>query len=159
MQNREYKKLSGFTGITGHIINLHDPINFDIDLQLTEEQQKIYQSVVKRNYCYVEYDDQLLFENGDITLKQQTGTTYRCHLRGIMINKNCHSVNILLSNIKQKVEQLLRFNDRRVICSLSDIDIYSRILVNISIPKGEELIDLREYLLSQDTGSLFNVYY
>lgn len=59
--------------IVGFVVNVHDPLNFDIDLLLTRDQEKQYQSIIKNEYKYHDETDQQI----------KSSYAYRCRLRGI----------------------------------------------------------------------------
>jgi hypothetical protein len=52
--------------------------------------------------------------------------SYRCHLRGIVANKGME-----LNNIVPETKRIIYDNDGWVMCLISDIDIYGRILIDL----------------------------
>lgn len=73
----KYSHYAPIAGIIGYIVNLHDPLNYDIDLcGLDETLKQRYSSIIRNTYTYKDEDGQV-----------QTGTTYRCRLKGIGIQQ------------------------------------------------------------------------
>jgi hypothetical protein len=73
----KYSHFTPITGVIGYIVNLHDPLNYDIDLcGLDPSLRERYASIIQNTYSYQD-------ENGEV----QTGTTYRCRLKGIGIHQ------------------------------------------------------------------------
>lgn len=112
----KYTSLESISGIRGYIVNIHDTLNFDIDLDLPAEAVGKYDSVISGTYSYI--------ESGET----KHGKTLRCRLRDITTGAR--------KNKKQlsPMQTVIRFTDRLegwVICQLGDIDIYSRLLVDI----------------------------
>jgi hypothetical protein len=141
-------------GIVGYVVNVHDPLNYDIDLLLDEELVNKYRNVITNRYTYKD-------ENG----LEHIGTTYRCRLKGIgLIDSNTKNTQVTQnvirstspkkgtmrkirkmgnSHIRSAHIELIRRCDRSngwVLCTLSDIDIYRRLLVTIYDPITKENI-------------------
>ena len=60
----------------GFVVNIHDALNFDIDLCLEPEEQKKYNHVLSMDYTYSQ------------SAHVYNGKTHRCRLKGIGIKKN-----------------------------------------------------------------------
>jgi hypothetical protein len=73
----KYSHFAPITGIIGYVVNLHDPLNYDIDLcGLDETLIQRYSTIIQNTYSYKD-------EEGH----SRTGTTYRCRLKGIGIHQ------------------------------------------------------------------------
>lgn len=146
----KYQRMKEIRDITGFIVNVHDATNFDIDLDISLELHEKYQNVISNQYTYQDLDDNFL-ENPEMNrleIKPEIGTTYRCRLRGIGINQLGTMEHTLKSNqMCIDVKQLIDRSDGWVICTLSDIDVYKRLLVDINIQTSNGSINLRDYLL------------
>lgn len=140
--------------VVGYVVNVHDAVNYDIDLLLPDELVKRYQNVITNRYTYCRPGD----DNKEIS-----GTTFRCRLKGIGINTRSHNNNRRPSRPSRKmtnpalreatismIRQFDRFNGW-VICTISDIDVYRRLLVTLYDPITRR--DLREILFADPAGS------
>lgn len=139
----KYLKMNDINGIVGFIVNIYDGINFDIDLHIPKDMINNYSTVITDNYTYKNLSCEY-FINGDLDSNNFEGIVYRCHLRGIGINKNTnniHKVNLLTNYVKKIIDK----SDGWVICNISDIDVYNRLLVDIIIP--ESMNDLKHLIL------------
>ena len=141
--------------IIGYIVNVHDAVNYDIDLLLDDELRKRYWNVITNNYVYSGIDN-----------VEHNSTTYRCRLKGIGIN----NPTVLSSSPGMKgklkvskkprtfqspalreatitmIRQFDRFNGW-VICTVSDVDVYRRLLITIIDPVSKR--DLRDILFAE----------
>ncbi len=162
----KYKRMKEHKNIIGFIVNVHDATNFDIDLDISPEQHKAYQDVISNEYSYQDLDPDFI-ENPDFSkitiFKPLVGKTYRCRLKGIGINQFPTTSNHLWKSNQLCVEikQLIDRTDGWVICDISDIDVYQRLLVDVSIVTSTETINLRSYLLSKminDPNPIFYPY-
>jgi len=155
---RGYQKLPLIENVPGFIVNIHDGANFDIDVKLTDEQLRYYRSVIKGSYQYVEYNDKLLQSGGEIVLENKRGISYRCHLRGVSMNKTeMKSYTRINKQMVNEIEQLLNYSNWKVLCTISDIDIYSRLLIDIYIPCPFGYVDLRKFLLSKTEAETYKI--
>lgn len=143
----QYKHLETLNDIVGYIVNVHDGINFDIDLFIPNELINKYNDVITDTYYYRMLNDSYFntgnFDNNEI----KKGKVYRCHLRGIGINKNYdrgfkNKYNIMTNEIKKLIDRV----DGWVICTLLDIDIYDRLLVDIKLKLKGNTIDLKQFI-------------
>lgn len=146
----KYQKMKEVKNIKGFIVNVHDATNFDIDFSMKSSMHSRYQNVITNQYTYQELDN-IFFDDPHISKPTtKIGTTYRCRLRGIGINQNVVNKNPWKNNnVCLEVKQLIDRTDGWVICTLSDIDVYQRILVDIFIPTPKEKINLKEFLLNK----------
>jgi hypothetical protein len=137
--------------IMGYVVQVHDATNFDIDLDLTSDLISRYSNVISNEYKYKYTTDQGWYSHPeDIMLAESTGKAYRCRLRGIGINPSlpyaAHSRKS--QEIKEDVRRLFDRSDGWCTCTLSDVDIYSRLLVDITLYISGALVNLKEYILN-----------
>lgn len=149
----KYQRLREVKNIVGFIVNVHDATNFDIDLEIPSNLHEKYQDVISNQYTYQDLGTDFL-ESVDFNRLNnssiQIGTTYRCRLRGVGINQLDPVGHTWKSNqICVEVRQLIDRTDGWVMCTLSDIDVYQRLLVDIVINTCKGPINLREYLLNK----------
>lgn len=133
--------------------SVQNETDFDIEIERTNTETNTgtspgteitgtrrYDSVYKNQYEYIDYKDE--YESEETWAKKSV--TYRCHLRGIdiigrkekMILDDRSQSLINISN--NDIERLIKKNNRWVICTLGDVDIYNRILVDIVITTEQE---------------------
>jgi len=149
-QNR-YQRMTEVPNIIGFIVNVHDAINFDIDLEMSPKLHENYRDVISNQYTYQDLGHDFL-ENPDITKKviSAVGNTYRCRLRGVGMNQLPQHLHMSKSNIMCiEIKQLIDRTDGWITCIISDIDVYKRLLVDIFITTTKERINFRDYLLSR----------
>ncbi len=141
------------TNVVGYVVNVHDAVNYDIDLILPDELVKRYQNVITNQYTYT--------REVDSKSEEVTGMTFRCRLKGIGINARQSEMARRRPNRKMSspalreatismIRQFDRFNGW-VICTISDVDVYRRLLVTLYDPVSKR--DLREILFADPTGS------
>lgn len=149
-QNR-YQRMREIYDVIGFIVNVHDAINFDIDLEISPELHDKYCDVVSNQYTYEDLKDDFFKDlNKDKLIKPKIGTTYRCRLRGIGMNQLPQNIHMWKSNqICVEVKQLIDRSDGWISCTLSDIDVYKRLLVDIVIHTSTGSVNLRDYLLDR----------
>lgn len=145
-----YQRLIETYNIIGFVVNIHDITNFDIDLDINDELKKIYSKVISNKYMFQ-----------DITSTSiNINETYRCRLRGIGINQDNQRTNIIKNNhIYIEIKHLIDRSDGWIICTLSDIDIYQRLLVDIYLLSDDKIINLRDYILSKMKGDINPIFY
>lgn len=149
-QNKiRYKRYKPIDNIKGFIVNIHDAINFDVDLDISDEVKNRYLDVITNSYGYRTVSYGPSDKPFPITLSSpHSGTTYRCRLRGIAINQNNTIQNTHKANIiSDKIKKLIDIADGNIICSISDVDIYRRLLITITIITSYGRINLTDYLL------------
>ncbi len=147
----KYQRMREIENIIGFVVNVHDATNFDIDIEISPEFHERYNNVISNQYTYQDLSNDFL-ENPNLHIKVPTkiGTTYRCRLRGVGINQLPQYLHIWKNNqMCVEVKQLIDRTDGWVVCTLSDIDVYQRLLVDITINTCNESINLREYLLNR----------
>lgn len=163
----KYHKIPEINGVEGFVVNVHDPTNFDIDFKFNDPGiSNRYCHVISNKYTYKDltdnfklsascdseaetsYDIEKLLNNKTSTL--ETGTAYRCRLKGIGIQQNQTKYHKWRNNqLKIEIINLIDRTDGWVTCNLSDIDVYKRLLVDITIHTNNGPIDLCEYLLNR----------
>jgi len=124
--------------VPGYTVNVHDAINFDIDLFLTSQHRTQFRHVITNEYQYKE-------ESSSEEIK--TGKVYRCRLKGIKVSD--HNSRKSKSQMHAATRDVRHATDRSngwVICIIYDVDVYNRLLVDILDPKTQE--SLKEFLLS-----------
>lgn len=120
------------------VINVHDAINFDIDLGNFEVSDKIVKNFYE--YLLLRKDKLSSYSFEELMNKEiKKGISYRCRLRGI--NKK-HGNNKKTLEIKKMMDSV----NGQIKCRVREVDIYQRLLVDIIVVK-EKPFDLKEYLL------------
>lgn len=147
-KTRRYQRLREIPNISGFMVHIHDATNYDVDLDIPSDVLSKYADVISNTYTYKALPANFL-SNPDIRslscTDTKTGTTYRCRLRGVGIN---HSQAWKHKAIALEVKQLIDRTNGWITCTISDIDVYNRILVDIVIHTRTESINLRDYLLT-----------
>jgi hypothetical protein len=169
------------TLVAGFVVNVHDCLNFDIDLLLTPELARRYETVIKQPYRYIDFSRELK-EAAEVDSR-----TYRCRLLGIetipvhmeqelkinvaLERSNYHAADPAITSSNEvfngegqssAVNQVNHLIDRAggwVICALTDVDIYRRLLVEIIVPIKEWRIGLKQLLLQYPNFRLYNYSY
>jgi len=161
-----YQRTRETTNIIGYVVNVHDSINFDIDLTMSSKLQKKYKNVITNQYKYYDYN-KYYFDNIYTELNKkvipQYGITYRCRLKGIGMKQSNNDTDTIWKSNKLSIEikKLIDITDGWITCTLSDVDIYKRLLVDIYINTPQKTINLSEYLLEKtkdDTPPFFHKY-
>lgn len=134
-----YVNLSPVYNVIGYVVNTHSSLDYDIHLFFPNEMiARRYQSCFKKYYYYR--------DTGSEIVKQ--GIAHRCRLKGIKVIKNHSEKEKEALDRKDKREKkknrsqyeidahimMLRRIDILngwVICDISNIDIYQRILVSV----------------------------
>lgn len=159
--NNKYQRLKEMKNVLGFVVNVHDATNFDIDLALKASEVNYYQDVISNQYTYQDFNAEFL-ENPNLIQCNDVkiGTTYRCRLRGIGINQCAYTANMWKSNqICIEIKKLLDRTDNWVICTLSDIDVYQRLLVDIIICTNNGPINLKTFLLDRMKNESNPIFY
>ena len=154
-----YQRIREIRNIRGFIVNIHDSINFDIDLDMSGDLHNVYRDVISNYYTY---QDLNFMENAKSQMKvnPSIGKTYRCRLKGIGINPRSEQTQTSkIKNMGLEVRQLIDRSDGWIHCTLSNIDIYQRLLIDIIIHTSNGDINLREYLLNRMVGETNPIYY
>ena len=158
----KYQRFCEIREISGFVVNVHDATNFDIDLQLTPKLHEKYQSVISNQYTYKDIPESHILYPADSVLSNSTtvGTTYRCRLRGIGTNHDADNYGLKSNMVCHSIKQIIDRTDGWVICTLSDIDVYSRLLVDIIVCSTTGPINLYNYLMEyfDSRESIFYAY-
>jgi len=156
----KYQRLRDISGIRGYVVNIHDATNFDIDLTINPSILYNYKDVICDTYTYSDYT---LHDIGSIDPKKlptKVGTTYRCRLRGIgvrkIVSKAQYSKSYQMCN---DIKKLIDRADGWIICTISDIDIYNRILIDVIIHIPNGIINLRDFILNKSRLSSNSIFY
>ena len=141
---KPYTRVQPLYNHRAFIVNIYDPTNFDIDLG-DNINPFVYNDVHTSEYQYSEYD-----ENNIGEYVPKIGKTYRCRLRGVTVPKiikdNKWKYNKLTIEVKKMVDRV----DGWVVLTLGDIDVYSRILVDMVIYyKDGSFVCVRDYIENQ----------
>lgn len=142
-----FPKSSSRILVPGYTVNVHDAINFDIDLFLPSQQRMRFRHVISNEY---QYKEELSSE------EIKTGKVYRCRLKGIQVSE--HNSRKSKSRMHAATRDVRHATDRSngwVICVIDSVDVYNRLLVDLLDPKTHE--SLKECLLS-DYDDLFIPY-
>lgn len=145
----KYQKMKEIAGVKGFIVNVHDSTNFDIDVSMNPNLVGKYKNVISNEYYYKDFEEEFL-KNPNLYSDSIThsGIAYRCRLRGIGLNQLPKHLHYSKSNqLCLEIRQLIDRTDGWVTCTLSDIDIYKRLLVDIVLHLPEGDVNLRDYLL------------
>lgn len=173
MNNNKYQRMPEIHNIIGFVVNVHDPTNFDIDFEISDELHEKYKYVISNKYTYQDINLPGINSNdiSDINVMRNSlenndtpkiGITYRCRLRGIGINQLTPHIHTWKRNqLCVEIKQLIDRTDGWIICTLSDIDIYRRLLVDVIINTRNGSINLCDYLLtrmSREDNPIFSPY-
>ncbi len=138
--------------IKGFVANVHDATNYDIDLELSSEQRWRYNNVVSDHYTYHDlspgfYLEDNFFQQTDVV--PVVGITYRCRLRGVGTNRSVAGRDKRRNDsIVIAIKKLLDRTDCWVKCTLSNVDKYRRLLVDIVLYTPNSTINLKHFLLN-----------
>lgn len=130
--------------VPGFVVNVHDAINFDIDLTLTPQQLNRFSRVIHNEY---QYRDEL----GN----SKVGRAFRCRLKGIQLS-NCYprrnkSRSQSMKNATKTMKRMINRSNGWIICGVSEVDVYNRLLVDLVDPAlfPEKYVSYRDILLSE----------
>lgn len=150
---KKYHRMKSVSDVRGFVVNIQDATNFDIDLDVSADIHERYREVISNHYTYKDMPPDY-YSRPDLAkamaLPPKVGTTYRCRLKGIGINPNNESWRVTKAFCE--VIKLLNRSDYWVTCTLSDIDVYERLLVDIYVHTASGVINLCDYLLNHRGG-------
>jgi hypothetical protein len=152
-----YQHHNDILHVKGFVVNVHDAVNFDIDLFLPSYNR--YEEVISNTYMYSVLDPSI----SPYLQKEQplyTSVAYRCRLRGVGVNFRRRSEDRGKRKTNSAMMDVIRLIDRSngwVICNVSDVDVYRRILVDITVPVDGG-VNLKSFLLTAYTGGIFFPY-
>ena len=151
----KYRKYREINNVIGFIVNVHNATNYDIDLLLPQNIHDKYKNVIINSYTYQELDDNL-----NICSDIKTGSTYRCRLKGVGIDYNTKTINNPKNyTINIDIKQIIDRTNGMVLCNISDIDVYKRLLVEIIVPTSTEDINIKNYVLKNMKTEAYPLYY
>ncbi len=123
-----YKKSIDSNFITsGYVVNIYDPLNYDIDLYLNQDQENLINNAEKKTYKYVEYDE-------EFNKIQKEGNIYRCRISEIGIDRKKYP-NLKKDPINYKIKTMIDNFDGWVICNILGVDECKRVLVDLFLYK------------------------
>jgi hypothetical protein len=160
----KYQHMKEIKNIKGFVVHVHAPTDFDIHLELPDDKINEYNNVIKHKYTYKDVNDNFIQCNPLSHSGEREGIVYRCRLHGIGINKTQQQQNSYRWKCNQyllQILQLLDRTDRWVTCDLLDIDVYQRLLVNITLNMSDGPINITDYLLDKmetEEGPIFQKY-
>lgn len=140
--------------VPGFVVNVHDAINFDIDLSFTSQQRHRFNRVIKNEYQYKEES---------IPSNSKIGKAYRCRLKGIQLTSSYNNRGKFkeqtMKKAKKVMERMINRSNGWVICLINGVDIYNRLLVDLIDPGlfPDKYVSYRDILLS-DFFKLFSRY-
>lgn len=138
----------------GHVINVHDSLNLDIDIILDKEDMNTCASVICDNYSYQDANDSEMKE----------GLAYRCRLKGlahqvlktktqdtykqryVRTKKNYGAGKWSKDAHLTMIRLIDRFNGW-ILLKIHNIDVYNRLIVSLYDPITKE--DLRGILVKK----------
>lgn len=139
--------------VSGWVVNVHDALNFDIDLSLTPKQQYSYRHVITNEYEYKEKS------SGE---DKKIGKAYRCRLKGIQLLSNRGGYRENDSDIKRAKRDMTHMIDRCdgwVVVLIDTYDVYNRLLIDLIDPAlFPEYIKLYKDVLFERYPHLFITY-
>ena len=170
----KYKKYREINNVIGFVVNVHNATNYDIDLILPQHIHDKYKTVVINKYSYNEVDDDLNiknevkygstyrcrlkgiginYDNHNLNL---TNNTVKCtedlkcteELDNSFKKDSQKSDNLSNYSLTIDIKQLVDRTDGWVLCKISDIDVYKRLLVEIIVPTTED-INLKSLILNK----------
>jgi len=160
----KYKKFREINNVIGFIVNVHNATNYDIDLFLPNNIHEKYKNVIINKYSYNEVDDNMNIEK---TIKNSY--TYRCRLRGVGINSLTNPTDLSNNGVKPHclknyyltidIKQLIDRTDGWILCNISDIDVYKRLLVEIIVPTMSGDVNIKNLILDNSKNESNPIYY
>lgn len=136
MISSSYLELPRSGKFRGYVINVYDPVNYDIDIHFDPDTNNKYKDVFKSYYTCISLDS----KDTENRLPLQR-PAYRCRVKGISMERrdiNEKTVRNATNDINKKIYLFNGWVD----CYVNDIDYYNRILVELYDPiTGESLTD------------------
>jgi hypothetical protein len=148
--------------VMGFVVNIHDPVNYDIDFMDPDHSiYKKYWNVLVNPYIYTDYE---LDEGGkmkpkDVAAQELSSVTYRCRLKGVgMKDTNKDADRSLMREAFVDISRLIDTWEGWVLCTLKEVDKHSRLLVELENPQGtgEKCADL---FFTEKYKSVFYVFH
>jgi endonuclease YncB( thermonuclease family) len=126
-----------FSIYVGFVVNLYDPLNWDIDLLIPKNQLENFKNVFTSKYTYADEDG-----------VEKEGVTYRCRIRGIIYEETSQSLRKMIRRddvvykVYVEMNQIIDRCNGWVACRIFGFDKYQRILVDIYDPVSKKNIGL-----------------
>lgn len=138
-QNNKYYPIKGSESLKAYVVNVYDPINFDLDILWSNtELKEIYGQSIQNEYKY-----KIVTEDFIVTEEEKIGTSHRCHLKGVA-SKHPYNKSTACASID--IKRMIDGNDGWATCIVSDIDIYKRILIELFVAPRKSIA---EFLLTK----------
>lgn len=109
----------------GYVVAVTGPLNIYVDIILSEEMREKYKDAIAYDYVYISEEKGAFIEESPV---------FSCHLKNVEICSDPTDPNVRAQNAKEATLFLLRTlkkSQNWVLVSVTDIDTYSRVLVNI----------------------------
>lgn len=108
-----------------YVVAIRDPLNFHLDIYWPDDVADRYNIALKYDYTFV---------SEELGSDVYTRSAYSCHLRGVEIASPPNDIAVHTANMKEAYilisKRILR-SGGWVLVSVSDIDVYRRVLVNV----------------------------
>lgn len=137
----------------GFVVNIYDPVNFDVDIIITDMDREKLKSANVETYVYDDY------KNCSLVQKSKRGQLYRCRIYGIGVDRQMKP-DIkripLFNKLKKKIDEL----DGWIVCDILGIDNHSRLLVDLYLPyrdaNGWNMFDVKKWILEKEYFFMLN---
>ena len=140
MIDSSYKNLPKTKKFRSYVINIYDPVNYDLDIEFDVDTKKLYNSIFKSFYTSISLDADNIEDRLPVVRP-----AYRCRIKGVSMQRG-DSYDSVVREVTRELNKKIYLFNGWVDCVASDIDYYNRILVELYDPiTGESL-----------TNSLFN---
>jgi hypothetical protein len=185
----KYKKFREINNVIGFIVNVHNATNYDIDLFLPNNIHEKYKNVIMNKYSYNEVDDNMNIEktiknsytyrcrlkgvgiNGKSEQSQHDCLTNPSDLSNNGVNPHCLDLPVKGKSEQSKhdclknyyltidIKQLIDRTDGWILCNISDIDVYKRLLVEIIVPTMSGDVNIKNLILDNSKNESNPIYY
>ena len=144
--------------IKGYVVYIHDSVNYDIDLDLSEEMVAQYWNVISNKYTYYTTPEAALVQRPDASEQtKQVGVAYRCRIKGISaLYRKYNNKPRLVHVAHQEVSRRIDRQNGWVLCQVGEVDIYRRLLVDLYDPITKE--NLNSILLQPKYSTVYRPY-
>jgi len=119
-QPEKYLKLPIVKGTyLAYVVAIRDALNLHLDICWPHEMEERYSPAVKYSYDFI---------SEELGPRIVTRNVYHCHLKGVEIKSDdSYNSKDAFTHVSSKINT----NNNWVLVSVSDIDIYRRVLVNV----------------------------
>lgn len=149
---KKYQCFDETKNVKGFVVNIHDAANFDIDLEISDEIRDKYKDVICQNYYYHDFSQKILTTFNEEVKKEifpKKGKAYRCRLKGLGLNHNVNNYAYKSNQMSLEIKKLIDRTDGWIMCTLSDVDIFQRLLVDITVWTQKGPINILDHLISK----------